>query len=496
MKSDTKISGGRSNILFLGFGRILQIAIQIVSLKLLTSLLSPTEVGRFYAFGSARGLISYSFVNAAGTYLIRNYLEWKRQNLHGIALRIFILYIFFLAIMAAGITWLLFRYELLSSSGLWVVSACVLGAWMFGTNVMAHAVSLVNLLGRTRTFVSLQLLVMILGFALASFFALAIGRSAESWVLGLGLGNIVIGIVTVWVLLQYSGLSSGRWFKNRGVFHFIGDHLSSGFSFMGPIMLMAGIYWLQSQGYRIPVAAALGESQLGLFSVSYSMGANVITAAEAIIVQQWLVPIYYRQIVGVNGGSSDIIWHESVAIVFPVLVLVAVFSVVAGPFMLKLLVHDEFQLVASLALWGGIAESTRVLAGLFYVGGVGRQDTLRMILPHIPGGIFMLVATGSVGIFYNSLHVLGLNIFLSYLVLVVSLWVYVDRSMMVQVSGKRLRFPLVMIILMFLIFAVAWMNEWYRHIIPSAITVMALGASCFIGVLPSFLNFRTNRRLE
>jgi hypothetical protein len=68
--------------------------------------------------------------------------------------------------------------------------------------------------------------------------------------------------------------------------------------------------------------------------------------------------------------------------------------------------------------------------------------------------------------------------------------------MMTQVSGKGLRFPLVVIILMLLIFAVAWMNEWYRHIVPSAIVVMALGASCFMGVLPFLLNFRTNRRLE
>ena len=496
MKSDTKISGGFSNILFLGFGRGLQIAIQIASIRLLTSLLSPTEVGRFYALASVQGWVGLSFVSAPGTYLNRNYLEWKKQNLHGPALKVFILYALFLAIVTAGIAWLLLRSEVISSSGLWVLSACVLGAWMFGTNVMAQAVSLVNLLGRTRTFVSLRLVAMILGFALASFFVLAMDRSAEKWIWGLGLGHIVIGIVTVWVLLQHSGLSPRRWFKNQGIFHFIGDHRSTGFSFMGPIMLMTGIYWLQSQGYRIPVAAVLGESQLGLFSVSYSMGANVIIAAEAIIINQWLVPMYYRRIVGVNSGASDSVWRESVAGVLPVLVLVAVFSVVAGPFMLRLLAHDEFQGAASLALWGGIAESTRLFAGLFYIGGVGRQDTRRMILPHIPGGIFMLVAAGSVGIFYSSLHVLGLNIFLSYLVLVVSLWVYVDRSMMTQVSGKGLRFPLVVIILMLLIFAVAWMNEWYRHIIPSAIVVMALGASCFMGVLPFLLNFRTNRRLE
>ena len=287
------------------------------------------------------------------------------------------------------------------------------------------------------------------------------------------------------ILFRLSNLKFPESFTNRGdTVSLVSSNRASGSSFMWPVMIITGLYWVQSQGYRIPVAMSAGESELGLFSVAYSMGANVVVAAEAVVISQWLVPMYYRRIVGMNANETDEVWRDCVGVVFPVVIVVAVFSILGGPFMLRLLAHDNFQAAVYLSMWGGLAESMRVIAGLFYIGGLGRQNTRNMILPHVPGAMIVVVAAATIG-YYNSLQWLGLAIALSYVVLGITLWISVDRKMIVELSVRDFRLPVVAIFLMALMFVFAWVNHWYQDEIPSALVLMVLGGISLLGILPS-----------
>jgi hypothetical protein len=162
--------------------------------------------------------------------------------------------------------------------------------------------------------------------------------------------------------------------------------------------------------------------------------------------------------------------------------------------MLRLLAHDNFQAAVYLSIWGGLAESMRVIAGLFYIGGIGRQNTRNMILAHVPGAIIVVVAAATIG-FYNSLHWLGLLIALSYFVLGLRLWMYVDRKMIINLSIRDFRLPVVAIFLMALTFVFAWGNHWYQDEIRSAFGLMILGGVSLLGIFPSVRDLQLEKRL-
>jgi O-antigen/teichoic acid export membrane protein len=496
VRNNVKIPDRFVTVGVLAFGRLLQSVLQIVTVRLLTTVLSPLEVGRFYALASVQGWVSLMLGAAPWLYLNRNYLEWRRNDLDGSAFGVFLGYTVFLGGLTALIAWALLYFSVVSTTILWLVAGSILGLWMVGASVMSQTALLVNLLGHSKTFVILRSGGMITGLGLATWLTTSQANLAESWIFGLGVGNLGFACIAIVILLRLSNLKFPKSLtKREDVIFLVSNNRTSGASFMWPVMIMTGLYWVQSQGYRIPIAMYLGESELGLFSVAYSMGANVVIAAEAVIVSQWLVPMYYRKIVGMNANETDEVWRDCVAVIFPVIMVVGVFSVFAGPFMLRLLAHDNFQAAVYLSIWGGLAESIRVIAGLFYIGGIGRQNTRNMILPHIPGAMTVVVAAATIG-YYNSLHWLGLVIALSYFVLALSLWVYVDRKMIVELSIRDFRLPVVSIFLMTLMFVLAWVNHWYQDEIWSALGLMVLGGISLLGIFPSVRNLQLEKRLE
>ena len=495
MRNNIKISDRFVTVGVLAFGRLLQSVLQILTVRLLTTVLSPFEVGRFYALASVQGWVSLSLGAAPWLYLNRNYLEWRRSNLHGSAFGLFLGYTVLLGVLTALIGWVLLYFSVVSATILWVVTAGGLALWMIGTIVMSQTALLVNLLGHSKIFVILRSGGMIAGLGLATWLATYQSNLAESWIVGLGIGSVGFACVAIVILFRLSNLKFPGSFTNReDAAHLFTSNRSSGFSFMWPVMVMTGLYWVQSQGYRIPIANSIGEAELGLFSIAYSMGANVVIAAEAVIISQWLVPMYYRKIVGMNPDETDMVWRDCVAVVFPIVIVVGIFAVLSGPFMLRLLAHDSFQSAVYLSVWGGAAESIRVIAGLFYIGGIGRQNTRNMILPHVPGAVIVAIAASTIGA-YHSLHWLGLLIALSYFVLGISLWLYVDRKMVVRLSLRQFRLSIVTILTMAIVFFFAWVNDWYQDEVLSALGLMVLGGVSLLGILPGVRNLRVEGRL-
>jgi len=86
------------------FGRALQVIIALVAIRVLTTFLSPEEVGNYYIILALLGFFNLVLLNPPGMYFGRHLLQWqKSQNLLN-ALFVFVLWIVVVAVVSIPIS--------------------------------------------------------------------------------------------------------------------------------------------------------------------------------------------------------------------------------------------------------------------------------------------------------------------------------------------------------------------------------------------------------
>lgn len=408
-------------------GRIGQILVQVVTFRALTTLLSSQEVGRYYLLTSVQAWFSLFFLAGPALYVARKFLDWRREDAHARALLSFVLFVLGLSLLCIPVAWLLLRWGWISSPTP-AATVLLIAAWLFVASLASQASSLLNLLERRFASVILVVGASLLGLLAACFAVARASPRAESWLSGFTAAYAVVGVIGVLLLIRALGAAGNAGKENVSPSLPSTPDWRPAWDFAWPITLIMALYWAQSQGYRFALSFARGEEQVGLFVIAYSMGASIILVAESVRCQ-WVLPRFYDRISGATGEQCDEVWQDYVALLVPLFLPLAAFAVFAGPFLLKLLAGPEFQAAAPYALWGGIAESFRMLIVLFFQGAVGRLKTREMLLPHLPAAIIAVGGTYFMGL-YGNLHGVGLSLALSYAAVAVLMHLFVNPRLL------------------------------------------------------------------
>ena len=70
----------KKDILILGIGKVLQVVIALVSIRILTEVLSAQEVGNYYLLLTLLTLLNFAFLNPLGQYFGRHLIHWEQNK--------------------------------------------------------------------------------------------------------------------------------------------------------------------------------------------------------------------------------------------------------------------------------------------------------------------------------------------------------------------------------------------------------------------------------
>ena len=104
----------RRDISILILGRILQTVLSLIALRIITTILSPTEVGNYYLIIAICFFFSYILLNPVATYFSRELVAIEKNKLLKNAVISFILFATSASVLAVAISLLLFnelRYD-------------------------------------------------------------------------------------------------------------------------------------------------------------------------------------------------------------------------------------------------------------------------------------------------------------------------------------------------------------------------------------------------
>lgn len=362
-------------------GRAAQFLLALAMMRVATTLLSPEEMGRVSLLVTTTAFFALFLVNPVGMFINRRLHSWKTSGVARNYLIYYVNYLLIVALISAVIIYSLYILGFINFGVpvAWLIFL-VCGSLVFNT-INQTAIPSLNLLGYSGRFVLLSVATIATGFLLSTIIVKLIQPTAQNWLLGLLLGQIILGIFGVKILFDrlHSPLHSPQINIHR-------QQKKALFDFAWPVAIAAGSVWVQGQGYRYVMEEKLGLAQLGLFVAGYSISAGMIAGFESVLAA-YFQPRLYRDINTTHNENRNQAWKNYATAVIPAMILTIVFIVASASELTSLFLGESFQSASKYIVWAAIAESARVLIGVYSLIAHVHMQTRWLIIPNILGAI-------------------------------------------------------------------------------------------------------------
>lgn len=393
-------------------GRILQIVLAVLQIRLATTLLAPDQYGIWILLQTVVAFFVMFLLSPFGLYLNRHILEWNnKQQLP----EVFRSYTLLLVCFSVSGVVFFFLVQQLKFVDLHVASyfttAMIMALLMLTQTFHQTWIPSLNFLGKRKEYV--------LGTSLATFISLLIvfilatsgWSSPKSWAISFSIGSLIAAFI--FIPRSWYKYSDTRFAEFKSSLS-----MKQVFQFSLPLFLSTLFIWFQTQGYRFIVENKTGLVIFGQFAAGYAVVAGLFAALEVVIIS-FYQPQFYKGITDGNEVSEELkhVWNISL---YPYL-LATVFLFILAPDIAKLFLHKEFIADTKWISWVVLAEGMRVLFNAVCMNFHATKKTLSIAWPHFIGAALTLclfLFTDRLS-FFNLLLYLGTGYLVSIIILIV-----------------------------------------------------------------------------
>ncbi|OQA89895.1 MAG: hypothetical protein BWY26_01557 [Elusimicrobia bacterium ADurb.Bin231] len=423
-----------SDMIVLVIGRVLIIATSVLSIRLLTTCLSPSEVGRYNIILAIIGWFGLVAINPVGMYVNRKINEWYTEG--SLLAYLTTLGKYFLLVALAGIV-CVFMFKPLFSINmkfLWLMGV-VSGGIMFISANSAY-ISYINLLGYRIPFVLMTNFTIWISLLCSWFLVSKISNTAEYWFAGQLIGSFLLLLLSLFFLIKIS--------RHNKVSVLRKDDFSfrKVFPFAWPLAISTLLYWSHTQGYRFIFQKVAGIEILGFFVVGFGIGSSIMITFETVF-NQYYQPIFYSELTGSNRQQKADAWNRYASAFLPAIIITMVYVSVNGTLIAKLLTGERFHKVGNIILWGALAESFRITYSIL---ALAAHTELNMTPLIAPGGTGVIVALFGILIFakLNPFIGVGASLVAGWFFAVIHLYINMRQILPIRIPWNRIFYSLLL----------------------------------------------------
>lgn len=373
-------------IIILFSGRLIQTAMAVLTIRLLTSLLSQQEVGHQYLINSIILWFSLVLINPVGMFVNRHLHEWKENKQLYYFIKQLNKYFMFIAVFSLPIVFLIRNYfnvgEFLPAAEILIF----IFLYTYFSTWFQTLISLFNLFDLQKVFVLLNIFSQGCGLLFATLFVKLIEPSAVAWLSGLLMGQSLSLIIALYLFYK-------KFPKNK--FNTIpvateALFTKTTFNFCYPIAITTLFMWFMNQGYRLIVERNLGAEILASIGVGLGIATSLAGVVES-ITTQYFYPQYYATLSNSSleqrSKAWKILWKRTIIVYVPCCFLI----VSVSNLVVRALTAASFHHVVSFIWFGAVIELFRQLSNIAYLVSHGEKKTHNTILPYMIGGGFLAI---------------------------------------------------------------------------------------------------------
>lgn len=459
------------DFLIITSGHIFQGVILLASTRIITSLLSPTQMGRFSIIYTIVALFFSLFITPVGAYTQRKIIEWNLEGSVRYYARMYIYYLLLSGIFAAIIV--LFVKHIakigIDISDWWI--AIFMFGLIFFTYLNSFFYGALNIFKKRLWFVICSNLTLCLGLAASVILVLLFSKSAEYWILGQIVGQILV--IFIGGILFYKIVKKPK--ERDIVYPSYNSILSNVFRFAWPISIATIILWSQTQGYRFLLKGIGGVGMLGFFTVGFNLSTRLVEKFEFLF-YSFYDPIFYTNIANSDTQKKAESWNKYAKAFFPAIILVCFFIVAGGHFIAKIFVAPNFQkITGNIMLWGGLTSLFLTMVAVYTRAGIAKLEMKGLLGPYTLGAF---VALGGICILcpWNPYVGAGLSLSLGAFATLIYLMIKMHKLLPIKFPKRRVGLSLIYSLPMVATFVVL------RKIIPDPTIWQSIAVLAILGI--------------
>lgn len=373
----------KKDIIVLVVGKILQVAISLVALKILTEVLTVEEVGNYYLLISLLIFFNFTFLNPLGQYYARKIIDWEKSgnilNATIVLIGIRLISIFVALFFSLGV----FRYfEYDGYYSLFEFIVFIFIALFAGTYLVL--IGAVNTLGDRVKYMKMLVFSSILGLLISLLMVFLLSKSGMSWLYGVAIAQLICLIPAYRALVKKNIFSLFRIKKIIRI-----EYIKKVSYFILPVTVTLFLQWGQNVSYRFIVEAKYSIEILAFIAVGLSVSNAIFASVEGVLTQ-YSIPIYLRKISHATRDVRVKAWNELADYLVPFYMLLMVAVVVLAPYLVKVLVAGKFHEAYVFTMIGASIEFFRVMTGLVYLVSQSEMKTNTTIMPYTMGVLISL----------------------------------------------------------------------------------------------------------
>lgn len=360
------------------FGRIIQIGITLLSLRLSTTLLPQVELGYVYYIVAVQSFFSLFLISPVGQYFNRNTSKWYVKNTLYCFYKKQLLYILIITILSMFLLSILkiFGIDILPLELIFASSLLILAQSCNQT-----VVPMLNMLEKHKVFVFYNLLTAFLCLVSSYIFIVVFSASSLSWLGGIIFGNGLIAVIATIYFRAQNALS---------IDSIEGVNFKEIRRFCLPIAIATVFMWYLNSGYRISIEKLYGVEYLAFLGVGLAISSQIFTVAES-LVTQLLIPRLFKDAEVSNKEQRKAIVNKYFSIVIPFYVSLAVFLTFFVEFLFPFIVAEKYYGAYQVAVYGAWVELGRVLTNTLAIISQIEKKTTKFIFPYAFGAAFLFV---------------------------------------------------------------------------------------------------------
>jgi O-antigen/teichoic acid export membrane protein len=371
-------------------GRVFQVLIALVSIRALTTFLSPEEVGNYYIILALLAFFNLVLLNPPGMYFSRHILHWQKSKNLLNALIVFVVWIVIVSIISIPISisvYYFFGYE--TKFNLFLFLIYIFMAILIGTihrNVMYET----NTLGYRKEFVIYLISTLFIGLicsvsAVYFYYNIALG-----WLMGVVLSEALM----IHLIFKFF-IQKNKFHLKKIKLTLTQNRVKKILSFSLPIGLTTFLMWGHSLGYRFIVDYQYSAEVLGYIAIGLGVATAVFGVIEN-ITTQYFNPIFLKNILDAPKKLRAEAWNNMAKQIVPIYIFTLFFVVTMSEVLISILADKKFHDSYIYTMYGVGIEFFRVMINLLNNVSQSEYKTTATIMPYLIGLIFSLGLISSI----------------------------------------------------------------------------------------------------
>lgn len=384
----------KTTFLLIGFGRVFQVAITFLTLKIVTNLLPPKEVAYYFLILSILNYFGLAFISPAGQYVNRYTHKWHNEK--NLLNRFFTHHLYIAAVSFLSIPVILLAtkyFGVLSGVSPFQLTLLITLGIFFNTTI-ATFVPTFNMLNFRILFVVFTCLWLSASLGLSLLFMSHWGKSIIPWFWGQIVAQILFTFLAMFSLAK---LIKNPFDFKAAISVITTQNIKEALRFCAPLVLSTFLLWATTDSFRFVFEKTLGLEYLALVSVGFAISQRISYAVES-IAQQVFFPNYYSEINSESKGHREKAWQTLFYSSIPLYILTLAFTIICAPLLISIFSGPNYKSAVSFVILGAIFNFFRKLSSTLSLIAHSEQQTKLLILPYLVGAFF-----SSFGVYLASL---------------------------------------------------------------------------------------------